>query len=461
VSDQIRFDDGAAYERFMGRWSQLAGEAFIDWLAPAAGLRWLDVGCGNGAFTEILIGRCAPVSVHGVDPSEGQLAYARARPGVRAAQFQKADALALPFPDGTFDAAVMPLVIFFVPDPAKGVAEMARVACPGATVSAYAWDMFGGGFPYEALHAEMRGLGLAVAMPPSPDASRIDAMRLLWAGAGLSDIETTEITVRRTYDDFDDYWETLLGGPSVAAKLAATAPADREELKARMRARLPVGAAGAITCVARANAVKGRVPSRSPASDGPRVRALAGAGREAHSFREGQAAAPAWETLLRHLLAIAVLPLTVVVLIPAWIARHYAAAISVGPSTAALLQAGGGALLVLGALLAAASVWRFASEGKGTLAPWDPPPHFVARGPYQYVRNPMISGVILVLFGESLVLGSPALATWALLFLILNLLYIPLVEEPELEKRFGDAYREYCGHVRRFIPRTRPWRAGP
>ena len=69
-TDQIRFDDGAAYERYMGEWSRLAGETFLDWLAPKPGLRWLDVGCGNGAFTEMLVGRCAPASVQGVDPSE-------------------------------------------------------------------------------------------------------------------------------------------------------------------------------------------------------------------------------------------------------------------------------------------------------------------------------------------------------------------------------------------------------
>lgn len=77
MTTEIRFDDGAAYERYMGKWSQLAGEAFLDWLAPAPGLRWLDVGCGNGAFTEMLAERCAPASVEGIDPSEAQLAYAR------------------------------------------------------------------------------------------------------------------------------------------------------------------------------------------------------------------------------------------------------------------------------------------------------------------------------------------------------------------------------------------------
>jgi SAM-dependent methyltransferase len=261
VTNQIRFDDGAAYERYMGEWSRLAGETFLDWLAPKTGLRWLDVGCGNGAFTEMLVERCAPVSVQGIDPSEGQLAYARTRPASRVAQFLQGDAMALPFPDDTFDAAVMPLVIFFVSDPAKGVAEMVRVVSPGGAVTAYAWDMVGGGFPYEALQVEMRGLSVAVPTPPSPDASRMDAMRDLWTGAGLESVETREIAVRRTFADFDDYWTTILGGPSVGSQLAAMASETLSLLKARMRARLPAEAAGRITCSARANAVKGRVPN--------------------------------------------------------------------------------------------------------------------------------------------------------------------------------------------------------
>jgi SAM-dependent methyltransferase len=261
VIDQIRFDDGAAYERYMGKWSQLAGEAFLGWLAPKPGLRWLDVGCGNGAFTEMLVERCAPASVQGIDPSEAQLAYACARPAARMARFHQGDAMAQPFPDDTFDAAVMPLVIFFVPDPTRGVAEMARVVCPGGTVSAYAWDMLGGGFPYEALQAEVRGLGVPVPVPPSPGASRVEALRELWTGAGLEAVETREITVQRTFADFDDYWATVLGGASVRPALAAMTSEDLALLETRMRARLPADAAGRITYGARANAIRGHVPS--------------------------------------------------------------------------------------------------------------------------------------------------------------------------------------------------------
>jgi SAM-dependent methyltransferase len=259
VTNQIRFDDGAAYERYMGKWSQLAGETFLDWLAPAPGLRWLDVGCGSGAFTEMIVDRCAPASVHGIDPSEGQLAYARTRAAARIAQFRQGDAMAQPFADDEFDVAVMPLVIFFVTDPPRGVAEMRRVVRPGGTVCAYAWDMPGGGFPYAALRAEMRALGVDVPEPPSADASRLDAMAELWTGAGLAGVQTRDITVQRTFAGFDDYWATILGGSSVGSKLAAMTPDELTVLEARMRALLPAETDGRVVCHARANAVKGRV----------------------------------------------------------------------------------------------------------------------------------------------------------------------------------------------------------
>src|SRR5262245_4993425 len=243
----------------MGKWSQLAGEAFLDWLALRPGLRWLDVGCGNGAFTEMLAARCAPASVHGIDPSEGQLAFARTRPVSRIAQFHQGDAMALPFPGDAYDVAVMPLVIFFVPDPARGVQEMARVVASGGTAAAYAWDMAGGGFPYAALASEIRGLGMTVPEPPSPDASRLDAMQHLWTDAGLVEVETREIIVQRTFADFDDYWTTVFLGPSVGPRLRAMAPEVLAHLKAVMHARLPADASGRITYAARANAVKGRV----------------------------------------------------------------------------------------------------------------------------------------------------------------------------------------------------------
>jgi SAM-dependent methyltransferase len=258
TEETIRFDDGAAYERYMGKWSQLVGDAFLDWLAPEPGLRWLDVGCGNGAFTQMIVDRAAPASVMGVDPAEGQLAYARARPASRVAQFRLGDAAALPLADRSFDVAIMPLVIFFVPEPAKGVAEMARVVRAGGLVAAYAWDMQGGGFPYHVLQSEMRALGFAPPRPPSPEASREDVMRELWIGAGFTAVETRAITVQRSFASFDDYWATILGGASVGAKLAAMGPAETTELQRRLRTQLPEQVAGRVTYSATANAVRGR-----------------------------------------------------------------------------------------------------------------------------------------------------------------------------------------------------------
>lgn len=263
MTDQIRFDDGAAYERYMGVWSQLAGDAFLGWLAPEHGAHWLDVGCGNGAFTEMLAARCAPSSIDGIDPSEEQLAYARTRPALRDARFRRGDAMEMPYDADAFDAAVMPLVIFFVPEPARGVVEMARVVRAGGSVSAYAWDMHGGGFPYAAVQHELRELGVVVPAPPSPEASRMEAMRALWTAAGLTDIETTSITVQRTFADFGDFWATIAGGPSVVKQLSGLSRDDQATLEARLRTRLPADDHGRITYGARANAVKGRVPKPS------------------------------------------------------------------------------------------------------------------------------------------------------------------------------------------------------
>lgn len=257
TQEQIRFEDGLGYEQFMGRWSQLVGEPFLRWLNAAPGLRWLDVGCGNGAFTQMLVDRCAPASVDGIDPSDAQLEFARARMASPSATFHRGDAMALPFADDTFDAAVMPLVIFFVPEPSRGVAEMARVVRTGGVVSAYAWDIEGGGLPFDTLRSEMRARGINVPMPPSPQASRLEVLEQLWKAAGLNDVETTAITVERSFATFDDYWKTVLTGPSVAGSLKALAASDAEALRARVLELLPVADDGSITCSARANAIKG------------------------------------------------------------------------------------------------------------------------------------------------------------------------------------------------------------
>jgi protein-S-isoprenylcysteine O-methyltransferase Ste14 len=114
-------------------------------------------------------------------------------------------------------------------------------------------------------------------------------------------------------------------------------------------------------------------------------------------------------------------------------------------------------LIALGLILIVRTIALFATLGRGTLAPWDPTTRLVVRGPYRRVRNPMISGVLFVLLGEAALFGSPALLLWFALVWAVNLLYIPLVEEPGLERRFGDDYVRYRAHVPRWIPRVRSW----
>jgi len=162
--------------------------------------------------------------------------------------------------------------------------------------------------------------------------------------------------------------------------------------------------------------------------------------------------------VLRHLLAIVALPFLVAVLIPIWIARGNNVRLALVTTMPQLFaQIAGLGLLLIGLWLFVSSLRRFAGDGKGTLAPWDPPRHLVIRGPYRYVRNPMISGVVFVLFGEALMLLSGPHVQWALIFLVVNFIYIQLFEEQQLQKRFGEAYIEYCRHVPRLVPRLRPW----
>jgi ubiquinone/menaquinone biosynthesis C-methylase UbiE len=259
---QIRFDDGAAYEDFMGKWSRLVGDLFLDWLAPPAGLRWVDVGCRNGAFTETIVARCAPLAVEGIDPSGAQLAFARARLAGRPVHFSLGGAMDLPYDDDAFDAAVMALVIFFVPEPAKGVAEMARVVKPGGSVSAYSWDFLDGGFPFAVFEEELAALGVPPLLPPSVEASRIESMQALWKQAGLVEVETRRIDGARTFSDFDTFWAIAQTGPPIVPRFALLPQGDVPRLKARLRDRLTAAADGSITYSATANAIRGKVAAR-------------------------------------------------------------------------------------------------------------------------------------------------------------------------------------------------------
>jgi SAM-dependent methyltransferase len=252
------FTDGAAYEQRMGRWSRLVGEVFLDWLAAPPGLRWLDVGCGNGAFTEVLIARCAPAAVSAVDPSEGQLSYARGRQGARLAEFRIGDAQALPYADNSFDAAAMALAISFIPDSFKAAREMMRVVKPGGLVATYMWDL-PGGIPVEPMYRALHAVGVAVAMP-GVEVSRREGMQAVWMQAGLQSVETRVIRIQVSFADFDEFWLSykVPEGPAGLA-LRKMSPPEVERLKVRLREILPTAADGRITYECFANAVKGRV----------------------------------------------------------------------------------------------------------------------------------------------------------------------------------------------------------
>jgi protein-S-isoprenylcysteine O-methyltransferase Ste14 len=162
----------------------------------------------------------------------------------------------------------------------------------------------------------------------------------------------------------------------------------------------------------------------------------------------------------RHTRAIVLLPGTATVAVPAIIllaGEGPRIAWGLGGLASVVLVLIGSALIAAGLALWMWTVRLFMRIGKGTLAPWDPTRRLVVEGPYRLVRNPMITAVLAVLIGEAILFGSPALLIWCALFLGINWVYFVLYEEPGLERRFGDDYRDYRRNVPRWIPRRTPW----
>lgn len=257
-----RWERGDPYERYVGRWSRRVAPAFLEWLDVPAGLRWLDVGCGTGALSAAIVGACSPASVDAVEPSEGFLQSARSNLGDRVA-LHAANATSIPLRDDAVDVVVSALVLNFVPDARAALAEMQRVCADGGTVAAYVWD-------YAGRMDLMRYFwDAAVALDPAIakldegarfPVCRPDALRSLFAAAGLDAIDVTALDVATRFADFDDYWSPFLGGngpaPAYAMSLDASA---RERLRERIAARLPISADGSIDLLARAWAVRGTV----------------------------------------------------------------------------------------------------------------------------------------------------------------------------------------------------------
>ncbi|GAA1365792.1 class I SAM-dependent methyltransferase [Catellatospora chokoriensis] len=258
------FADGDAYEAYVGRWSRPVAQAFLRRLAVPAGREWLDVGCGTGALTETVLAMADPAQVTGVDRSAAFVDLARARISDSRAAFQVGDARRLPLPEQSVDVAVSGLVLNFVPDPAQGVAEIARVLRPGGVAAAYVWD-------YAEGMAMMRHFWDAAAeLDPASAAwdegRRLsvcspDALRALWTEAGLTAVAVESVKVPTVFADLDDYWEPFLGGQgSAPGYLRGRSDDHRAELRELLRSRLPAAPDGTIPLTARAWTVRGRTP---------------------------------------------------------------------------------------------------------------------------------------------------------------------------------------------------------
>lgn len=256
---------GDAYESYIGRWSRLVAREFLAWLGAPAGARWVDVGCGTGALTAAVLATAAPSAVCSVDASASYLAFARRTlPGARVA-LAAADARSLPLRAASADVVVSGLVLNFVPDPGRAVAEMARVARAGGTVAVYLWDYAG------EMQVIRRFWDVAGALDPG--ALALDegrrfplcsptAMEALCREAGLGGVESRAIDVPARFQGFADFWTPFLGGQGPApGYVASLGESQRARLRDRLRAELPVDADGAITLVARAWAARGLADS--------------------------------------------------------------------------------------------------------------------------------------------------------------------------------------------------------
>jgi SAM-dependent methyltransferase len=251
---------------YVGRWSRVAARDFIHWLQPEPGLRWLDVGCGTGAFTATLLTAAEPAWVVGIDPSPQFVEHAKTTMLDPRASFAVGDAMRLDFDDGAFDAVASALALNFVPDPQTGAREMARVVRPGGLVAAYVWDY--------AREMRMMRAFWESAVELDPAAAELDegrrfplcepdALTVCFSSGGLTKVEVTAFDVDMRFRDFNDYWMPFLGGQGPAPAYATSLDEpERDRLRDLILSRLPTAPDGSIRLVGRAWAVKGSVPDQ-------------------------------------------------------------------------------------------------------------------------------------------------------------------------------------------------------
>jgi SAM-dependent methyltransferase len=233
------FDVAAnAYDQFMGRYSRLLSPQLAEFAGLHPGQRVLDVGCGPGALTAVLVERVGAANVAAVDPSEPFVAAAQARhPGV---DIRRAPAEQLPFANDAFDAALAQLVVHFMSDPVAGLAEMGRVTRRDGVVVACVWDHAGDRGPLSLFWQAARELDPGVHDESQLAGAREGHLAELFEAAGLREVEHATLTVALEHATFDDWWAPYLGGAGPAG--AYTAALDRErqrELRERCRALLP------------------------------------------------------------------------------------------------------------------------------------------------------------------------------------------------------------------------------
>lgn len=254
---------GDSYDAYMGRWSRLIAPQFLDLLGMAEGLDWLEVGCGTGALSAEIVRRCAPKSLIGIDPSENFLAKAREAVADKRVEFRTGDAQALDLPAESRDVVVSGLVLNFVPDRAKALAEMNRVARTGGTVGYYVWDYPGGGLEFlRAFWTEV--LKLDSGAKDLTEGRRFpfctpEALAGMAEDAGLTHVRCRAMTAPTVFADFGDYWLpfTLGAGPA-PGYVASLSDEKREELRDALAASLPRAEDGSIPMKARAWAVIGQ-----------------------------------------------------------------------------------------------------------------------------------------------------------------------------------------------------------